>query len=525
MASLDVRLRHRGHKAPAVVLDLGAAYTRVGFAGEEQPRHAIPTPEQLDHSAAPPTTAARWRTLLSPFLRHLYFHLLLLSPRDRRLCVVEPVYLPTHYKRALLAVALQLDVPAVLFFPALSLPLLLSPSPLNAGLVVDIGRRESRVVASWLGALLMETGRTVPGGMVAVGQELLRLVAADERNAAVRRRLETEVDERQLEEMVARVVYAAAADKGDAGADVMYDIKPVPSSYLHFSSSSFVPVQTSLSLPPLLPTASLTAFTSPGSSFPSLPLLSVAIPASARAAAASVLFGSGVDDVSLSSAILSHLRTLPLDARHAVLANIVVAGGGSELPGVHAAIQQHLVAALSALTHTAVGGRVADGLSSRLAGSVRVRESVAGVSGSTLGWVGASVMGAVLVESEEEWMGSGEMRLYVLGGSSKPSSDEDEAKQLPSDAAAQQQASLKRGQDSSVAELEDWLFPLVGRARVSAKDASLSSSVYLSGARSRPTTGVQLPVTTAAEVADSATVADTNTAAEAAAAEDDSEQF
>lgn len=165
---------------------------------------------------------------------------------------------------------------------------------------------------------------------------------------------------------------------------------------------------------------------------------------------------------------------------------------------------------------------MADGLSSKLAGSVRVRELVAGVGGSTLCWVGASVMGAVLVESEEEWMGNSEMRLYLDGGPNKPSSDEEESKQPPSDRAEEQQAGAKQAQRSTAAELEDWLFPLVGRAKLNTNNATASSSVYLSGATSRSTAA--LPALTAGD-ADAGTLVSNGTAAEAAAVEDDNEQY
>ena len=519
------------HKAPPIVVDLGTAYTRVGFAGEEQPRHTIPTPTHLDHFAAPPSSTAQWRTVLSPFLRHLYFHLLLISPRDRRLCILEPTYLPTAYKRAILAVAHSLDVPAILFFPALPLPLLLSPSPHTAGLVVDIGCHESRVVAVWQGVVLMETVESVPGGMAGIGRELLRLIAADERNTAVARRLESEVDGRQLEELVAKVVYATAEDerRSSEGRDVVYDIKPLTPSYLHFSSSSFLPLQDGLSsLPspiPTIPTSSVASL-SAASSLPSVPLLSVTIPASARASAASTLFGNNPDGFSITSAILSHLRTLPLDARAAVLSNVVIAGGGSELPGIHATIYANLVSALSALPSSSIDGRVAGGLSSKLAGSVNVRELVAGVAGSTLSWVGASVMGAVLVESEEEWMGRDEMKLNVDGRPNKLS-EEEETKQ-PSDKDAQRQAG-ERTRESAAVEMEDWLFPLV-RAEVSGKDVTAGSSVYLS-ATSRSTGGqeqedVTLPVATStAGNEESSNIVSTGSAADASAADDDNEQY
>ena len=405
----------------------------MGYCGEEQPRHTIPSPPQLDHATAPPATKTQWRTLLTPFLRHLYFHLLLISPRDRRLVVIEPPFLPTRYKLALLSCVHVLDVPAVMFVPSLSLPLLLSPSPLTAGLMVDIGRYESRVVAVWQGVVVMETMETVPGGMAAVGRELLRLVADDDRNAGVRQRLVSEVDDRQLEELVAKVVYVAADEQDEqrqqgSGKDVVYDIVPLASSYLHFSSSSFLPTQEALLS--VFPQTSLrspatSASSASSSSFPVFPRLSVTVPASARAAAASTLFGNNPDSFSLVSAILAHLRTLPLDARAAVLSNILIAGGGSELPGIHASLHVSLVSALSTLPTSAAQdcSSMSGGLSSALAGSVAVREVVAGVGGSLLGWVGASVMRAVLVESEEEWMGRDEMALYIDGSSSSSGSD------------------------------------------------------------------------------------------------------
>ncbi len=103
----------------AVVLDIGRAYTKVGYAGEAAPRAVVPTPVELrregqQHHGADSASAsspsecatvaqrrARLRDALVPFVHRLYFAHLLVNPKDRRVVLVDQLLGPVLVKEVL----------------------------------------------------------------------------------------------------------------------------------------------------------------------------------------------------------------------------------------------------------------------------------------------------------------------------------------------------------------------------------------------------------------------------------------
>ena len=67
-----------------------------------------------------------------------------MNPKDRRVLVCENTFWPANFKFALAQALFEYDVPALLFLPSLILPLY--TTKMRAGLVVDIGARETRVL-------------------------------------------------------------------------------------------------------------------------------------------------------------------------------------------------------------------------------------------------------------------------------------------------------------------------------------------------------------------------------------------
>ena len=66
------------------VLDIGSAFTKVGYAGESSPRAIIRTPpnlETLDKDSLGDS--------LVEFVHKLYFEILLVNPKDRRVVLLE----------------------------------------------------------------------------------------------------------------------------------------------------------------------------------------------------------------------------------------------------------------------------------------------------------------------------------------------------------------------------------------------------------------------------------------------------
>ncbi|XP_025775115.1 actin-related protein 10 [Puma concolor] len=96
-----------GGEKTAVVIDLGEAFTKCGFAGETGPRCIIPS--VIKKAGLPkPIKVVQYNinteelySYLKEFIHILYFRHLLVNPRDRRVVVIESVLCPSHFRETL----------------------------------------------------------------------------------------------------------------------------------------------------------------------------------------------------------------------------------------------------------------------------------------------------------------------------------------------------------------------------------------------------------------------------------------
>ena len=337
-SSLDVRFRvsKSYHKAAAVVLDLGTRWTRIGLAGEAHPRHTIPTPPSVSHLPSPtsplpsPSSLSTLRSHylhhLQPYLRHLFFHLLLVNPRDRRCLILEPPFLPLPYKLALLSSLLSLHCPAVAFLSSFTAALASTPHP--HATVVDIGWAETRVCAVTDHTLpLLPYLLTSPIAISSLTSTLRSLTLPPSPSPSPTPGPHD--DDRQWEELLARTAYLepSSFNPGPDPSPTRFILQPPSPSYLHASSSAFLPTPTSSSS--LLSPSPSPSLTSP---------LTVTVPPAARRLAESTFLDG---PSSLPALILGHLHALPIDLRRP-LSVVLLTGGGSQLPGLGQAVQAGL---------------------------------------------------------------------------------------------------------------------------------------------------------------------------------------
>ena len=83
----------------AVVLDIGTAYTKVGYAGESSPRAILKTPPTFDT-----LDKEVLHDVLVEFVHRLYFEVLLVNPKDRRVVLLESLLGETRLKDELVEV-------------------------------------------------------------------------------------------------------------------------------------------------------------------------------------------------------------------------------------------------------------------------------------------------------------------------------------------------------------------------------------------------------------------------------------
>ena len=142
-----------GGDKQAVILDIGEAYTKIGFAGESNPRHIIPsTLKKLCGSQL--IEIKVWQhevsekelyEVLRDFLHMIYFKYLLVNPKERRVVVSESILAPNKLRKTLAKVLFcHFNVVSVMFGPGHLFALF--TVGVQSALVVDCGYSESLIV-------------------------------------------------------------------------------------------------------------------------------------------------------------------------------------------------------------------------------------------------------------------------------------------------------------------------------------------------------------------------------------------
>lgn len=91
----------------AIVLEIGSAYTKCGFASESAPRHVIPSTVTRNgksvrvYDPESPIVEADLRNVLIDFLFDIFYKHLLVKTIERRVMVVEDPFTPTLFRQVL----------------------------------------------------------------------------------------------------------------------------------------------------------------------------------------------------------------------------------------------------------------------------------------------------------------------------------------------------------------------------------------------------------------------------------------
>uniref|UniRef100_A0A8C7LMB6 Actin related protein 10 n=1 Tax=Oncorhynchus mykiss TaxID=8022 RepID=A0A8C7LMB6_ONCMY len=166
-----------GGEKTAVVIDLGAAYTKCGFAGETGPRFIIPSEiqkpgqQQSIKVVQYNINTEELYSNLKEFIHTLYFRHLLVNPRDRRVLIIESILCPSHFRETLTKVFFkQFEVPSVLFAPSHLMSIM--SLGINSGLVMDCGYTETLVLPVYECIPILSAWEALPLGGKAIHKEL-----------------------------------------------------------------------------------------------------------------------------------------------------------------------------------------------------------------------------------------------------------------------------------------------------------------------------------------------------------------
>ena len=122
---------------PPIVVEIGTRYTKAGFSGEAGPRVIVSTPSNIRNDEI---------ESISGFFLWLYNVHLQISPRERRLTIIEKTSESESFRAKLAHVALKfLAVPGLIFLTRPVAAVTGCGIVSNTGLVVNLGWSEFTV--------------------------------------------------------------------------------------------------------------------------------------------------------------------------------------------------------------------------------------------------------------------------------------------------------------------------------------------------------------------------------------------
>lgn len=313
-----------GDEPKVIVLDIGAAYTKCGLAGETGPRWIIPS-KVTNARTGVVTKVWDYRSsnelyeTLKELLQVIIFRHLLVTPKDRRVVVVESLLCPSDFRETLAKVLFKhYEVGSVLFAPSHLLSMLTIGC--NIGLVMDVGYQETLVVPVYEGIPIMKGWQTIPFAGKAIESRIKTqlmehgTISIPEQQHEAVSSVPDVITEEILEDIKVRCCFVTEYSRGQ-------QIQDVTMRGAHANT-----------LPPPPPD---TDYPLDGGS-----LLNVT--GRLREHTCEVLFEQDNDETSIATLMLESLVKCPIDTRKALASNVLVIGGTAMMPGFYHRLQLEL---------------------------------------------------------------------------------------------------------------------------------------------------------------------------------------
>ncbi|XP_066550566.1 actin-related protein 10 [Amia ocellicauda] len=305
-----------GGEKTAVVVDLGAAYTKCGFAGETGPRCIIPS--EIQRPGLPqPIKVVQYNinteelySNLKEFIHMLYFRHLLVNPRDRRVVIIESILCPSHFRETLSRVFFKhFEVPSVLFAPSHLMSLL--TLGINSALVMDCGYTETLVLPVYEGIPILSSWEALPLGGKAIHKELESLlveqctVDTDSSTGQSLPAVMGSIPEEITEDIKVRTCFVSDLQRG----------LKIQEAKFNLDGTAERPA------PP------------PDVDYPLDGAKILHIKGPIRDSVIEMLFEQDNEEKSVATLVLDALVKCPIDTRKALSENLVIIGGTAMLPG------------------------------------------------------------------------------------------------------------------------------------------------------------------------------------------------
>jgi len=307
----------------AVVLDVGSAYTKVGYAGEAVPRAIVKTPSPLEASDADVLSDQLVR-----FVHKLYFEHLLVNPKDRRVVLLDALIGDLRIRDALVKVLFNhFEILSVLMAPSHLMPLF--GLGLQHGLVLDVGHEEATLIPVYQGVPILKAWQALPLASKAL-HEAIRIDVATRGTAKTSASsgtfkkvselpgLEEKITPKVIEDIKVRLCFVTELERGHQIQQIRRDASSVSglSSFLKKS----------------VPAAS---YTLDGDTL-------LQVDGETRESVCEVLFEQDNDRTSVATMILDALLSCPIDTRRELATNIIIVGGTSMILGFKSRLFQEM---------------------------------------------------------------------------------------------------------------------------------------------------------------------------------------
>jgi len=306
-----------------IILDLGSATTKIGFACENGPRAITPStvldPEtQRSVGVFDDMAEQVLRRRLALFVHKLFIKYLLVNPKERRFIVVENLLADKIIRETVAKVLfMHFQVPSVWLLS--SHVASLACLAVSDGLVLDIGHREASLIPIVAGVPILWSWGALPLGGSAIHASLKRLLM--ERGAITDhqgrdRSLGQEdlplLSPSVLEDILLSCCFVSSPERAARLARNLQDRSHEPPP------------------PP------------PGVMYPVSGGAVLRIPGTVRELACEVLFQCDLDRLSLPHMVLRSVQDCNVDCRKPLASNLVVTGGGAMIQGLQHRLLQEI---------------------------------------------------------------------------------------------------------------------------------------------------------------------------------------
>ncbi|CAF3423644.1 unnamed protein product [Rotaria sp. Silwood1] len=297
-----------------IVIDIGQAYTKCGFAGSASPRHIIPTSITIDGKKKAVFEYDSDLVMLHDdrllkLIRSVYYEHSMVNSRGRGVVIVESVVTPTRIRHLLADILLKkFQVSSLAFIPShLAAAYTLGRDTV---LVLDVGYKEAQIMPVAEGVPLAIQIDSLPYAGKAVHKQIQLLL---EQHAVI---------VRQGKKKSFNSAHIKLSD------DILEDIKvrccfisPFTRAQI-YAKNKFTPDELK---DPFQEASSI--------DYPLDSTTIIRIPGIVREFACEVLFEQDIDGRSIATLILDTLLQSSIDLRQQLANNILVIGGTAMMPG------------------------------------------------------------------------------------------------------------------------------------------------------------------------------------------------